>query len=89
MGNTLPHPTRGSSIKSGIQSKFDRFHTEKCIAKRLFHGGSEFKKPKPKSGEKKRKDKERYRAWLNRFVITSCLSFAKGRLQKKHFHYCL
>ena len=76
-----------SSIKSGIQSRFDRFHTEKGIAKRVFHSGSEFKKPKTKSGEKKRtlmnafqycdqlKDKERYRALLNRFLITSCLSF--------------
>ncbi len=67
-----------NSFKSGFQSRFDRFHTEKGIAKRVFHGGPEFKRPKSKSGEKKKtlmnafqycdqlKDKERYRALLNR-----------------------
>ena len=70
-----------ASFKSGFQSRFDRFHTEKGIAKRVFHGGPEFKRPKPKSGEKKKSlmnafqycdqlmDKERYRALLNRLVL--------------------
>jgi len=63
-----------STFKSGFMSRFDKYHTEKNVAKRAFYGGI----TKPKSTSKSRNafkhvfqisEKERYRELLNRFGV--------------------
>jgi len=63
-----------STFKSGFISRFDKYYTEKDVAKRAFYGGI----TKPKSSSKSRNafkhvfqisEKERYRELLNRFGV--------------------
>ena len=69
-----------SQFKTGHQSRFDNYHSEKDIAKRVFHGGTiKQSRTASKSGSKVAKtisntfkyadnlrDKERYRQMLER-----------------------